>query len=100
MVVTPSDPDVMLSRIRTAFDTGELGLANQLWFDSRRGWHQSNDCNILQMLSNRDPSRLKRALAPLVYTVDDDWRGLCAVLHALLVKEVDKDTLVANRYAR
>lgn len=100
VVAMPGDSDVVLSRIRTAFGTGELGLANSLWFDSRRGYHQSNDCNILQMLSNRDPSRLRKALGPLVYTFDDNWSDLCVVLHALVVKQVDRDTLLANRYAR
>lgn len=84
VLVTPGDPDVMLNRIRTAFETGELGLTDYLWFDSRHGWHQYNGCNILQMLSNRDPSRLGRALAPLVHRADENGNGQCVVLYALV----------------
>src|SRR5688500_7371781 len=48
-VVVPADPGVVANRVRTAFETGELGTADYLPFDSRRGWHQYNDCITLQM---------------------------------------------------
>src|SRR5687768_16488566 len=61
------DPELAAERIRTAFETRELGTTDYLPFDSRRGWHQYDDCTVLQMLSNRNPSRLVQALAPITY---------------------------------
>jgi hypothetical protein len=100
MVAAPSDPDVLSTRIRTAFEMGELGLADYLPFDRRHGMHQYNDCNVLQMLSNPDPSRLKRALAPIIYKADEHFNDACPVLHALVLGAVDRDTLLSFRYAR
>lgn len=100
IVAAPINPDRVAGRIRTAFETGELGLADYLPFDSRRGWHQYNDCMVLQMLSNKDTSRMHSALAPVVYGTDEEMNGSCAVLHALVMEEVDRETLHISRYAR
>jgi hypothetical protein len=69
-------------------------------FDSRRGTHQYNDCNVLQMLSNPDPSQLTRALAPIIYKADEDFNEACPVLHALVLGYVDRDALLSFRYGR
>ena len=97
MSVQP-DADAMAARIRAAFREGELGVADFLWFDSRRGWNQYNDCNVLQMLANEDSSQLGRALAPRVYAVD--WHDQCAVLHSVFMGGGNPDSLSVNRYAR
>jgi hypothetical protein len=96
----PGDPDVVAHRVRTAFATGDLGLPDYRPLDTRRGWHQYNDCNVLQMLSNRDSSRTKRALGPIIYRTDQEFRHACPALYALVVQRADPDTLPSFRYAR
>jgi hypothetical protein len=99
-VAAPGDPDLFIKRVRAAFEMGELGLADYLPFDTHRGVHQYNDCNILQMLSNKHSSRFERALAPTLYATDENWNDQCAVLRALMVEGADPDTLLALRYTR
>jgi hypothetical protein len=99
-VVAPGDPDVVINRVRSAFETDELGFMDYLAFDSRRGWHQYNDCNVLQMLSNPDSARLKRALAPIIYKADEAFNEACSVLHALVIGEMDREMLLSFRYGR
>jgi hypothetical protein len=96
----PTNQEQIANDVRLAFATGDLGTEDYLPFDPHRGWHQYNDCVVLQMLANDDPSRIKRALAPLVYVTNDDWSEQCVTLYRLLVEQVDKDTLIASRYAR
>ncbi|HEX5718538.1 MAG TPA: hypothetical protein VF179_20415 [Thermoanaerobaculia bacterium] len=100
LVAAQGNQEVIIARVRAAFETGELGLADYLFFDSRRGWHQYNDCNVLQMLVNRDSSRLKRALAPKVFYRNKDRDDQCAVLRAVVVEGVDPNTLLLDQYAR
>jgi hypothetical protein len=100
MVTAQGDSEVIVSRVRTAFATGELGIKDYLQFDARRGWFQYNDCNVLQMLTNQHASRLERALAPKVFYKNEEWEDQCAVLRALVVEGVDPNTLFLLRYAR
>ena len=101
MIAMPVNSSLIADRIRIAFETGELGTVDYLPFDSRRGWHQYNDCVILQMLANEESSRINRALAPIIYVAnDDDWSNLCATLQLLVMGDVNRETLDAARYAR
>src|SRR5262245_54879627 len=61
------DPCAIRLRIRSAYASDDLRTRDFLWRDARRGWFQFDDCCALQMLINEDPSRLRRALAPVVY---------------------------------
>ena len=100
MVAAQGDPRVIITRVRTAFATGELGTKDFLRFDARRGWFQYNDCIVLQMLTNQDPSRFERALAPKVFYKSEAWEDQCAVLRALVEEGVDPNTLLLQRYVR
>jgi len=100
VVAVQNEPSTMAARIRTAFQSGELGIKDYLLFDRRRGWHQYNDCTVLQMISNRDSSRLARALAPRIYYRNADWTNQCAVLRGLIVDGLNPDSLFMMRYAR
>jgi hypothetical protein len=100
MVAAPGDPRVVATRVRTAYETGELGTISYLQYDTRRGWFQHNDCLILQMLSNQHSSVLERALAPRVYVHATDHNP-CVLLRALVVERVDPKTLLlADRFTR
>lgn len=94
------DPCVSLARVQAAFEGEDLQTKDFLFKDARRGWFQFNDCNVLQMLTNPEPSRLARALAPTVYRENDDWEGQCRVLRALVSEWVDPRTLLSLRYSR
>jgi hypothetical protein len=87
-------------RVRRAFATGELGDRDYLPYDARRGWHQYNDCNILQMLSNPDDSLAGRAWGPWLHLADADDAQACATLRRLVVDGGDLHGLVSSRYAR
>jgi hypothetical protein len=94
------DRCAVLSRVQTAFDTGELTTRDFLYLDHRRGWFQFDDCNALQMLINEDSPRLRRALAPIVYQENEDWEGQCRVLRYLAAEWVDPQALLPIRYSR
>ena len=100
MIAVQGNQSLIIDRIRSAFTSGDLGITNRLFFDSRRGWHQYNDCNVLQMLANDEPSRLNRAFAPKIYYANEKRNSQCAVLRALFVEGVDRNTLGEDRYAR
>jgi hypothetical protein len=100
MYLAQGDRCVILSRVQTAFDTGELATRDFRWKDSRRGWFQFDDCNALQMLINEDSPRLRRALAPLVFQENEDWEGQCRVLRYLAGEWVDPASLIPTRYSR
>jgi hypothetical protein len=91
---------LIVQRAREAFADGQLGLADYPLFDRQRGYMQYDDCNIVQMLSNKNPSRLHQALSPIVYTQHQDWIEQCAVLHALLVEGADRGQFIEYRYSR
>jgi hypothetical protein len=95
-----TDPEGVVEQARQAFEAGELGTEDYLPFDARRGWHQYNDCNVLQMLSDTESSTVERALAPRVRAADADWSRQCAVLRALVVDDAAPDGYELHRYAR
>jgi len=90
--------ETMRERALQAFETGSLSTQDRRRFDSRIGWHQYNDCLILQMISNDDEA-LPRSLGPLVY-YPEDFRGFCAAFRALLEQELTTDELYSFRYTR
>lgn len=94
------DADGVRTRVQEAFRSGDLTEVDYLPLDSRRGWHQYNDCTVLQMLSSEGGSRLERALSPPVWAADDDWSGSCAVLRTLVVEGERPETWEAHRYTR
>lgn len=92
--------DVIKERIRQAFATGELGETDYLPYDTRRGFHQYNDCNILQMMTNSDGSRVNQALGPWLYLADDSATEVCQTLRELVVDGRDPAPLIGSRYTR
>jgi hypothetical protein len=91
---------VMTERIRHAFITGELTEQDYLPYDLRRGFHQYNDCNILQMISNPDHSSIERVLGPLLYLADSSVTEVCLTLRELIMEGRDPATLISSRYTR
>jgi hypothetical protein len=100
VLFVPIDSPTIRHRIRAAFETGDLGFEDYRLFDSRRGFFQYNDCNVLQMIANRNPSRVARALSPIVYSANDDWTNQCAVLHRVTLEGADVAGLIENHYSR
>ena len=102
LLLAPHDPDRVATRISTAFATGELGTVEYRRGDIRRGWHQYNDCTILQMLSDRDPSRVAQSFAPRMSFLrsDPEANYSCGALRAIAVGGASRDTMMAFRYAR
>ena len=97
MLTLPDHRDVIAARVRSAFATGDLGAEDYYRFDSRRGYMQYNDCLVLQMLSNPEPSRPERALAPKLFH-NDAWVGQCSLLRELIEEKVDPKSLRLLRY--
>ena len=102
MLVTPYDPDRVGDRVRAAFATGDLGLEEYRRRDIRRGWHQYNDCAVLQLLVAPDSSRVARALAPRwsFLRADVEENLSCGALEALTVGGASRDSMATHRYAR
>jgi hypothetical protein len=100
MLLAQGDQCAILSRVQTAFETGELTTRDFLYLDGRRGWFQFDDCNALQMLVNEDSPQLRRALAPRVYRENEDWEGQCRVLRFLTAEWVHPRELLSTRYSR
>ncbi len=98
--LSAGDPALVAARVHSAFESGELVLNDYLSADTRRGMHQYNDCNVLQMLSNPDADRLKRALAPVIYRFDPDFNAACPVLYGVVVAGVEREELQNFRYGR
>jgi hypothetical protein len=98
--LSAGDPEEIAVRVRSAFISGDLGMSDYLPFDAHRGSHQYNDCNVLQMLSNPDPDRYKRALAPVIYKFDENFDVACPVLYAIVVEETPRENLLNFRYGR
>jgi hypothetical protein len=96
----PIDPQTVADRVRSGFASGDLVVDDYLTLDNRRGTHQYNDCLVLQMLSNPEPSRLQRALAPIIYKADPMFDASCPVLHAIVVQGQDRADLLSFRYTR
>ena len=102
LLLAPHDPNRVASRVRTAFATGDLGTVEYLKGDIRRGWHQYNDCSVLQMLSDHDSSRVAQSLAPRMafLRTDPDGNLSCAALRAIALGGVSQDSMAPFRYAR
>ena len=100
LVATLGDPGVVRTRVQAAFRAGDLGFDDFPPFDSRRGFLQYSDCIVLQMLAAPDSSRLRRAISPLVYIANTDWRGQCAVLHRVAGDDTARRGLLERRYSR
>jgi hypothetical protein len=95
----PRDP--LIARVKEAFASGELVDEDYLPLDGRRGFHQYNDCLILQMITNPDPQTWLNAVAPLVYVENmDTWEGQCATLHRLVEDGRSRSRYLPHRYAR
>jgi hypothetical protein len=97
--ITPVDHSVIRERVRYAFETGELGFRDFVYFN-RAGYNQFSDCNILQMLANPSASRLDRALSPVMYTDGSGTNDQCWVLYRAVVERADSSELMESRYSR
>jgi hypothetical protein len=102
LLVSPHDPDRVAARITSAFATGDLSTLEYDRGDIRRGWHQYNDCSVLQMLSNHDSSRIAQSLAPRMAFLRSDADGnySCGALRAIALDGTSRDSMTAFRYAR
>jgi hypothetical protein len=89
---------VLQERVIEAFQDNALSLRDRLPFDTGAGWHQYNDCLILQMVSNPDRP-LHKAIGPLVYH-RPDFADFCSTVSDLLVNRVSAADLQEFRYTR
>lgn len=92
--------NLIIRRVEKAFSTGELVERDYLKYDSRRGFHQYNDCIILQMMANPDSSRAGRALGPWLHMADASATETCRTLRELIVEGSDPQAYVSSRYTR
>jgi hypothetical protein len=90
--------EVIRDRIRRAYATGELVESDYLRYDTHRGFHQFNDCSILQMIAIPDSSRVGRALGPTTYSMGEEEP--CRTLRELVLQKRDAATLSSSRYTR
>jgi hypothetical protein len=87
-------------RVRSAFVTADLVDRDYLDFDSRRGYHQYDECLILQMLINPTESRLSQAVGPALFIQDTTATGYCRTLHRLVVEDADRSDFIEAAYSR
>jgi hypothetical protein len=92
--------EVIVNRIQQAFSTSELIANDYLPYDMHRGFHQYNDCNILQMMTNPDSSPVAHALGPWLYMADPSATEACRSLRELVVDGRDPETFISSRYTR
>lgn len=92
--------EVIVGRIQQAFSTGQLVPHDYLPYDVHRGFHQYNDCNILQMMTNEDSSSVARALGPWLHMADSSATEACRTLRELVVDGRDPGGFVSSRYTR
>jgi hypothetical protein len=92
--------DRIIHRIEEAFSTGELVEQDYLKYDARRGFHQYNDCMILQMMSNPDSSRVGRGLGPWLRMADHSATEISRTLRELVVEKRNPQAYVSFRYTR
>lgn len=85
-------------RVVEAFESGSLTQRDRIAFDRRIGWHQYNDCLIVQMVSNEGDALLK-AVGPLAY-YRDDFHNMCSMVSELVNREVEPEQLESFRYTR
>lgn len=91
---------VIAKRIKRAIETKELVESDYLQYDVHRGWHQYNDCNILQMMINPDSSWAGQALGPWLYMADSSATEACRTLRELVVDKQNTTSFVSSRYTR
>jgi hypothetical protein len=85
-------------RTLEAFEAGSVSTADYLPRDRRIGWHQYNDCLILQMISNPD-AVVHKALGPLLYH-QDDYLSCCLTTQKVLSSAEIPGDLESYRYTR
>ena len=85
-------------RVVEAFDSGALSERDRLPFDTRIGWHQYNDCLILQMVAN-EGAAVPKALGPTVY-YPGNFRHLCLTVSGLVRGELSPAAMDRFRYTR
>jgi hypothetical protein len=86
-------------RVRQAFASGDLIERDYLPYDRVRGWHQYNDCNILQMITNADSSALGRGMGPWLH-LNSSSDEVCHSLRDIVMDGGDTAALVSSRYTR
>ena len=90
--------DRLRSRTLEAFDRGALSLEDYRPFDATIGWHQYNDCLILQMISN--PGGVwHKALGPTVYH-RKNFEEMCGTTRGLVTGSQRPDGLESYPYTR
>jgi hypothetical protein len=92
--------ETVVGRVLDAFAAGDLIEQDYIAYDTKRGWHQYNDCNILQMISNQDSAAAGRALGPWLYMADWSALGACRTLRELVTNERHPISFVSQRYTR
>jgi len=102
LLAAPQDPDRVTSRVASAFASGDLDTLEYRRGDIRRGWHQYNDCTVLQMLTDHDTSRIAQSFAPRMsfLRADSESNHSCGALRAIVVGGASRDTMMGFRYAR
>lgn len=90
--------DRLQARVVDAFQANSLSQQDGLRFNSGIGWHQYNDCLILQMISN-DDRPLRKSLGPVAY-YRDDFHGLCQTVYELVNGQISAGQLESFRYTR
>jgi len=94
----PVDP--FRERIRQAFEDGDLVQQDYLPFDHRRGFHQYDECLILQMIANDDETLVRRAIGPTLYVRDTTYTEYCRALHEVVVDRAPTDRFIREAYTR
>jgi hypothetical protein len=99
LLVAASVPaDRLAERAMASFESGALSTTDWLPFNSDIGWHQYNDCVILQMISN-DGSRFAKAIGPILY-YPPEFRRFCGAFHQMLLDENYRTVLESFQYTR
>ena len=92
--------DVIIDRIQSAFATDELIENDYLPYNIYQGFHQYNDCNILQIMTNQDSSQVASALGPWLHMPHSSATEACRTLRELVVDKQDPDAYFSSRYSR
>jgi hypothetical protein len=92
--------EVLVERVQQAFATGELIEKDYLPYNIHQGFHQYNDCNILQIMTNQDSSQVAKALGPWLRMPYSSATEACRTLRELVVDGRDPDAYASSRYTR
>lgn len=92
--------EVIVGRIQHAFATGELIERDYLPYNVHQGFHQYNDCNILQIMTNQDTSLVASALGPWLHMPHSSATEACRTLRELIVDGRNPDAYASSRYTR